>query len=109
MGAAGVSVATLIACSGSNQTATQSPSSTTQQQPKRGGVLRRQAANAGATQGIPIDPHVQSFIAARPVRLVYQGLLKYDMRTLDVQPELAQKWEQPSPTEYVFTLQPGVK
>ncbi len=102
-------MATLVACSGGNQAATQSSSTTTQQQPKRGGVLRRQAAAAGPTQGIPIDPHVQSFIAARPFRLVYQGLLKYDMRTLDLQPELAQKWEQPSQNEYVFTLQPGVK
>src|SRR5207249_4455380 len=31
------------------------------------------------------------------------------LQTYAVQPELAQKWEQPSPTEYVFTLQPNVK
>jgi peptide/nickel transport system substrate-binding protein len=107
-GAAGLGAATLLACS-SQQSGGTSPSTTTTKQPKRGGLLRRQAAAAGATQGIPIDPHVQSFIASRPFRLMYQGLLRYDMRTLDVAPELAQKWEQPSPTEYVFTLQPNVK
>jgi len=31
------------------------------------------------------------------------------MTTLAVEPEGAQKWEQPSPTEYLFHLQPNVK
>jgi peptide/nickel transport system substrate-binding protein len=41
--------------------------------------------------------------------LFYQNLIKYHDVTLDLSPELAQKWEQVSPTEYVFTLAPGVK
>lgn len=40
----------------------------------------------------------------RTSRLHYQGLLTYDPV-----PELAARWEQPSQTEYIFTLQPGVK
>lgn len=40
---------------------------------------------------------------------MYQGLLGYDPNTYAVQPELAQKWEQVSPTELVFHLQSGVK
>ena len=39
----------------------------------------------------------------------YQGLVRLNPRTASVEAELAQKWEQPSPTEYVFHLQPGVK
>src|SRR5712692_6094217 len=33
----------------------------------------------------------------------------YNIATYAIEPELAQKWEQASPTEYVFHLQPGVK
>ena len=40
---------------------------------------------------------------------MYQGLLGYDLGTYQVQPELAQKWEQVSSSEVVFHLQPGVK
>lgn len=36
-------------------------------------------------------------------------MLAYNFRTFAIEAELAQKWEQPSPTEYVFHLQPGVK
>lgn len=40
---------------------------------------------------------------------MYQGLVGYNLRTLEVTPELAQRWEQPAETEYLFTLHPGVK
>jgi peptide/nickel transport system substrate-binding protein len=39
----------------------------------------------------------------------YQTLLRLNPRSLAVEPELGQKWEQPSETQYVFTLNPGVK
>ncbi|HXG36980.1 MAG TPA: ABC transporter substrate-binding protein, partial [Dehalococcoidia bacterium] len=48
-------------------------------------------------------------IAALGYRLFYQGLLAYDPRTYDIKPQLAQRWEQPSQTEYIFHLQPDVK
>lgn len=107
LSSAGLAAAAVLGCGEEKPTAP--PSGVVSPQPKRGGILRRQAALAGPTQGIPIDPHVQSAIASRSFRLYYQGLLRYDLRTWELQPELAQKWEQPSPTEYVFTLQPGVK
>jgi ABC-type transport system substrate-binding protein len=56
-----------------------------------------------------IDPHTATAPGGKSYRLAYQGLLGYDIDNYAVQPELAQKWEQPAPTEYVFTLQPNVK
>ena len=81
-------------------------------QPKRGGTLVHAGGNTvgGAdTEGVELDPQISQSAAARGFRLVYQGLLGYDFRTYAVQPELAAKWEQVSPTEVVLTLQPGVK
>jgi len=81
-------------------------------QPARGGTLIHAGGNTvgGAdTEGVELDPQISQSAAARGFRLVYQGLLGYDLRTYAVQPEIAAKWEQVSPTEVVFTLQPGVK
>jgi ABC-type transport system substrate-binding protein len=41
--------------------------------------------------------------------LFYSTLLMMDFKTLNVVPNLAAKWEGPSPTELVFTLDPNVK
>jgi len=46
---------------------------------------------------------------ARSLTLYYERLLGNNVVTHEVQPELASKWEQASPTEYVFHLQPNVK
>ncbi len=55
-------------------------------------------------------PTFQTQFAAKNYTLFYERLLsRMYLRTYKVQPELAQKWEQPSPAEYVFHLQPGVK
>ena len=85
---------------------------TAAKQPQRGGVLVHAGGNTvgGAdTEGVELDPQISQSAAARGFRLVYQGLLGYDFRTYAIQPEIAAKWEQASPTEVVFTLQPGVK
>jgi peptide/nickel transport system substrate-binding protein len=80
-------------------------------QPRHGGVLIHAGGLAGDLDTVDgsIDPHTATAPAGKSFRLVYQGLLGYDPDTYEVQPELAQKWEQSSPTEYVFTLQPNVK
>jgi peptide/nickel transport system substrate-binding protein len=82
-------------------------------EPRKGGVLVHvggDGANGSYdTIGGPLDPQIVGVQAARSFRLMYQGLLGYNPRTYEVQPELAQKWEQVSPTEVVFHLQPGVK
>jgi len=79
-------------------------------QPKKGGVLNYAGGAAGSndTRGRSFDPTIQTQWASKQYTLFYERLLAYDLRTYTVQPELAQKWEQPSETEYRFTLQPGV-
>ena len=83
----------------------------TGQAPKRGGVLNYAGGVAGSydTRGVGYDPAVSLQFASKGFDLFYQRLLAYNLRSYVVEPELAQKWEQPSPTEYVFHLQPGVK
>jgi peptide/nickel transport system substrate-binding protein len=109
---AAIAGAGAIGCGGRSQTATTAPTATTARQPKKGGTLIHAGGNTvgGAdTEGVELDPQISQSAAARGFRLVYQGLLGYDPRTYAIQPEIAAKWEQASPTEVVLTLQPGVR
>lgn len=77
-------------------------------QPKRGGTLHYSAfSSAPYVRGL--DPHSQQASNVGRALLFYQTLVRANPRTWQVDPELAQTWEQPSPTEIVFTLAPGVK
>src|SRR5438105_334569 len=80
-------------------------------QAKRGGVVNYAGGSAGSfdTQGRSFDPHVQTQGGAKSYTLFYERLLGYNLTTYTVEAELAQKWEQPAPTEYLFTLRPDVK
>lgn len=82
------------------------------QTPKRGGVLRiadREAPN--------LDPHLSvSFLTHSWANMVYSQLVRYahgpeqkHSADFSIVPDLAEKWEQKSPTEIVFTLRKGVK
>ena len=73
-------------------------------QPKRGGTLNYAGGLAGSfdTQGRSFDPHIQTQGGSKGYTLFYERLLGYNLITYEVEPDLAQKWEQPSPTEYVF-------
>lgn len=104
LGGAGLTVALLTGCGGTEKPVAPVPAV---QQPKRGGTITHM--NAQETLGRPFDPHVSSPPAALGYGLFYQSLLGSDPQTYEVQPEIAQKWEQPSPTAYIFTLQPGIK
>jgi len=81
------------------------------QQPKKGGTLIYAGGAAGSQDvgGRTFDPDIQTQFAAKNYILFYDRLLAYNLRSYKVEPELAQKWEQPSQTEYIFHLQPGVK
>ncbi len=99
-------------CGGKKQTAPSAgPFGGATKQPKKGGVLNYAGGYAGSndTQGRTFDPMIQTQWSSKAYTLFYERLLAYDLRTYAVQPELAQQWEQPSQTEYVFHLQPGVK
>lgn len=102
----GAATALLVGC-GRQEQAKRTPTT----EPKRGGVLTHAGGPAGSfeSRGVGLDPHTYLAVAGQNYRLFYQGLLGYNPRTYGIQPELAQKWEQPSQTEYIFTLQPGVK
>lgn len=107
MGGAGVAVATVLGC----QKAPGPAASPTAKEPKRGGILVHGGGQAGSGEatGRPLDPHVNHSGLTPIYRLFYQGMLGYHLRTYEVEPELAQKWEQPSPTEYVFHIVPNVR
>ncbi len=114
--AASLAAAATIACSsgqnrgaGANkQTGAANQGST---QPKRGGVLTYAGGSGYAydTQKRTFDPTIQTQFGAKGYELFYERLVAYNLRTYAVEPELGQKWEQPSQTEYVFHLQPNVK
>jgi ABC-type transport system substrate-binding protein len=79
--------------------------------PRRGGILTYAGGAAGSydTSGGGFDPTLQSQTRAKGYTLFYDRLLAYNLSNYAVEADLAQKWEQPSPTEYVFSLQPGVR
>ena len=61
------------------------------------------AAGSYDTQGRTFDPKIQTQFGSKSYTLFYERLLAYNLVNYKVEPELAQKWEQPSPTEYSFT------
>jgi peptide/nickel transport system substrate-binding protein len=74
-------------------------------QGKAGGTL------TFASSALPpnIEPHMQGLdIWQKRKPLVYENLVWID-HALEPQPELAERWEQKSPTEYVFHLRRGVR
>jgi ABC-type transport system substrate-binding protein len=111
VGGAGLAATTLLACNTTSQPqqqTTNTGTSSTAPQPKRGGLLRT-STSSGVGRLIHLDPMADSPVYAQHLRLIYQGLLGYEPLTREIEPQIGQKWEQPSPTEYVFTLQPGIK
>src|SRR5688572_22812067 len=76
---------------------------------------RAQARTGGtltfATSALPpnIEPHMQGLdIWQKRKPLIYENLVWID-HGLEPRPELAERWDQKSPTEYVFHLRHGVK
>jgi len=74
--------------------------------PKRGGTLVR---NSGTMFDANLDPHPLQPVYTSFYTMFYQTLLRLNPRTVALEGELAAKWEQPSDTQYVFHLAPGVK
>jgi peptide/nickel transport system substrate-binding protein len=114
-GATGLMAAATVACAPKAKrvpaTGQSSSSAGAAKQPSKGGTLVYAGGAAGSSdiQGRTFDPDIQTQFAAKNYTLFYERLLSYNLRTYKVEPELAQKWEQPSPSEYVFHLQPGIK
>jgi peptide/nickel transport system substrate-binding protein len=74
---------------------------------RHGGTLRRRSVTNAYEGGF--DPHIQAGSQTGEMGLFYQGLVQLNPATIAIEPQLAQKFEQPSQLEYVFRLQPGVK
>src|SRR5687768_18610477 len=79
------------------------------------GAPRAARAQSGAltfaSSALPpnIEPHMQGLdIFQRRKPLVYENLVWID-HGLEAKPELAERWEQRSPTEFVFHLRRGVR
>lgn len=108
LAAAGVAGAVAFGCRGEKQPAT-APGAPEVKQPKRGGTLARSRGEQVDAYTSGFDPYILTGAYPPLMGLFYQNLIKYHNVTLDLSPELAQKWEQPSQTEYLFHLAPGVK
>ena len=79
--------------------------------PPAAAQARPGGALAFASSALPpnIEPHMQGLdIWQRRKPLIYENLVWIDFN-LEPQPELAERWEQKSPTEYVFHLRRGVR
>lgn len=106
---AGLAAASMLGCGRAEQPVAP-PSRPTVRQPKRGGIISHQAGGPIAQDVTePLDPHTASPRLGITLRLVYQALLGYHLTSFGPEPDLVQSWEQPSRTEYVLKLSPGVK
>jgi peptide/nickel transport system substrate-binding protein len=79
--------------------------------PKRGGILR-----ARGWDPPHFDPHVtRNFMTNTALSFVYNKLLRHKVGpdvppgTFIVEPDLAERWETPDDTTYIFHLRQGVK
>ena len=79
--------------------------------PKRGGILRVRGFDPPH-----FDPHLTvSFKTHTTLSFVYSTLLRYQLGpemppgTFTVEPHLAERWDAPDETTYIFHLRQGVK
>ncbi len=79
--------------------------------PKRGGVL-----HARGWDPVHFDPHLtRAFMTHTALSFVYSKLLRHKVGpevrpgTFIVEPDLAERWEEPDDTTYIFHLRRGVK
>jgi ABC-type transport system substrate-binding protein len=100
--AAGLAALALTGC-GSRTPSSSKPASSASAQPKRGGNL---VLPINFQQGF--DPHTVTVSQTSTYGYFYQNLVRTNPRSYEIEPEIAQKWESPSPTEYVFTISPNV-
>jgi peptide/nickel transport system substrate-binding protein len=101
-GVAGLAAIALTGCGSRTSSGKSSPSGASTQ-PKRGGNL---VLPINFQQGF--DPHTVTVSQTSTYGYFYQNLVRTNPRTYEVEPEIAQRWETPSPTEFIFTLAPNV-
>jgi peptide/nickel transport system substrate-binding protein len=99
---AGVAALALAGCGTKSQSTSSGASGAGQ--PKRGGTL---ALSDNFQRGF--DPHILQATDTGSFGMFYSTLIRANSKTNELEPELATKWESPSPTELVFTLAPNIK
>ncbi|HTE85192.1 MAG TPA: ABC transporter substrate-binding protein [Dehalococcoidia bacterium] len=109
IGAATACAATLaIAGCGGRTTAGRAGGAATsggpQATPKRGGTI---ILSTNFQRGL--DPHILQATQTGMFGMFYSLLVRANQKTYELEPDLATKWEVPSPTELVFTLAPNIK
>jgi len=111
LGWSGAALATAAAACSARKPSTSAQPGPAPTQPKQGGSLTYAGGLAGSydIQGRTFDPYIQTQQSSKSYGLFYDRLVAYNYRTYAIEPNLAQKWEQPSHTEYLLHLQPGVK
>src|SRR5205814_5922186 len=72
--------------------------------PKRGGTL-----TISSNFRLGFDPHIIPTTEVSIEGMFYSTVIRANPMTNELEPDLAAKWETPSPTELVFTLAPNIK
>ncbi len=115
LGSAGLAVAAVIGCSEDEEAATPSATASpgvTAEQPKAGGNL---SFVSQASIAPHMDPHQNSFAGLhnQGPAMAYSRLMKWDLtkypQQLTQTGDLAESWQTPEPTVYIFKLRQGVK
>lgn len=77
--------------------------------PRYGGVLTYVETKT-MPSGKAWDPHQSNTLTVGVIwNLVGNGIVKADPKTLEIQPDLAEKWEQPDQTTLLLHLRQGIK
>jgi peptide/nickel transport system substrate-binding protein len=107
IGATGIGDLLLASCSTgkkANGKAGTSSGTAVAGKPQQGGVFR---FSNDFSRGF--DPHVLQATTTGGFGVFYSTLVRSNPKTYELEPDLAVKWEVPSPTEIVFTLAPNVR
>ncbi|HTE83164.1 MAG TPA: ABC transporter substrate-binding protein, partial [Dehalococcoidia bacterium] len=103
----GAGLALAAAGCGRSPSAPKSTGGSAGDKPQTGGTLKRRTVTTAFNGGF--DPHIQQGSQTGEMGFFYQGALRLNPKTLAIEAEIAQKWEQPSQTEYLLHLNPAVK
>lgn len=91
---------------GSTPAAGETPSATQETgAPVSGGTMR---TGVGISV-LGMDPHIESSVSLRNIAKIYSSLITYNPATNEIGPRLSAVPEQPTPTEYVFKINPAAK
>lgn len=104
VGTAALLALSAIGCTSSGSTGTVQSKGAAGGGPRSGGTL---TISHDFQRGF--DPHVLQVTETAMMGVFYSQLVRPNVKTYAIEPDLAAKWETPSNTELIFTLAPNVK